>query len=108
MDETIVLPDGRVACISVHSHVGFVTPEGVVEFASRYGEKIGGSAGGLAPWGDLVVVSWDTRGALVTSFDLRTGKVKGSFEALECQGAPAIDMDGTIYLDGGASGYVRG
>jgi hypothetical protein len=105
-DEAIVCDDGRVACISVWGWVAVVGPSGDLEHEFRFAEKIGGAYGGLTPWGELVVVSFDV-GARVSLFDPASGARRGGFEAPDCRGAPAIDSTGTVYLDGGAR-YVAG
>ncbi len=106
--EAIVCDDGRVACISPFGYLAIVAPGGELQAPIyRYAEKISGGWGGLAPWGELVVVSSDPRGATVTLFDPASGAGRASFDAPDCRGAPAIDADGVVYLDGG-SRYVVG
>jgi hypothetical protein len=108
VSEAIVCPDGRVVCLSPFGLIGIVNLEGKLEHETRCAERISGAFGALSPWGELVVVSFDPKGALVSLFDPATGGRRGSFEAPECAGIPAIDAEGTIYLDGGARGHAFG
>ena len=98
----IVCDDGRVACISDFGYVGIVNTSGELERHWRLDERIGGAEGALAPWGELVVVTFDKTGSGVSLFDPASGAPRGHFNAPDCRGAPAVDSTGTIYLDGGA------
>lgn len=108
-DETIVLDDGRVACVTPFRTILVVTPAGDLEPPVTCSERIYGAHGALAPSGDLVVVNSDPKGAHVEVFDPTRGFAKKtSFEVTECLGVPALDREGTVYLDGGARGYILG
>jgi hypothetical protein len=106
--EVIVLGDGRVACVSPMGWVAIIAPDGGLQLEIRYAERIWDGIGAVAPWGELVIVSSDKKGAYVWLFDPGSKDPRGRFEAPECFGVPAIDSAGTIYFDGGARGYVLG
>jgi hypothetical protein len=106
--DAVVCDDGRVACICPFGYFAIVTPGGELQKPiHRFDEKIGGAFGALAPWGELVVVSFDPTGAAVGLFEPASGAKRAKFDAPDCRGAPAIDADGVLYLDGGAR-YVVG
>jgi len=106
--EAVVCDDGRVACISPLGYFAIVDDSGrLQDYRYTDADTISGGYGALSPWGELIVVSFDPRGATVASFDITTGAKRTRFEAPDCRGAPAIDSQGTIYLDGGAR-YVMG
>jgi hypothetical protein len=113
--EAVVCDDGRVACISPFGYFAVVAPDGELQRPIyRYAEKISGGYGALAPSGELVVVSFDPRGATVMLFDPASGAKRdaerggsGALDLPECRGAPTIDAEGVLYLDGG-SRYVVG
>ncbi len=105
--EAIVCDDGRVACVSAFARVAIVGVSGEVERQISFAERVGGAHGALTPSGELVVVSSDETGAGVSHFDPASGANRGFFFARDCRGAPAVDKDGTIYLDGGGR-YVMG
>ena len=107
--EALVLNDGRVACVSpAGGWVAVVSPDGALERTFRCADRIWIITSALSPWGHLIVVSSDLKGSTVQLFDAATGQRTGMFEAPDCYGVPAVDREGTLYLDGGARGYVLG